>query len=501
MGRSSNRRTTRRIPDRRLLAAAAALVLFGGLIGVAQISSADTTTPEPSASASSAAGKVINGLTILTNTCADSSLPRHDGFQIGDRCVSTEFGEVGVAANNPSLLITQAPRSVAVNTPFTLKISTRNLIRDRFLAAGKGGYYLESSVLQNGLVRGHFHTACRMLSSTRVAPDPAPVPAFFVATEDSKGGREPDTVTINVPGMPTTGTAQCASWAGDGSHRIPMMERANQTPALDTVRIQVRRSDGAPSQPGDGTSGQPSTSSGQPGTGTPGQPDTTSGQPGGTSTGSQTGGTGTSTGSQTGGPPPQPGSSGDDPTDDPSDQPSSSASTQPSSSSSSEPDAGTAAPAPVKGDPTKNSVAPTTSAAAPAGGGTGTRDNSSGGAKSSGGSKSTRSQSTSSGGGSAAAGNQESTDTAKAPAPKATSKKAAAADTGDDQAYLDPNANPDPQSDAQQQSGGQASGDTGLALTGTNTVMAIGGGFVLLIIGLFVLNSTTRRRRPRHFRL
>src|SRR4029453_1712761 len=123
MGRSSNRRTTRRIPDRRLLAAAAALVLFGGLTGVAQISSADTTTPQPSASASSAAGKVINGLTILTNTGADSSLPRHDGFQTGDRCVSPEFGEVGVAANNPSLLITQAPRSVAVNTPFTLKIS------------------------------------------------------------------------------------------------------------------------------------------------------------------------------------------------------------------------------------------------------------------------------------------------------------------------------------------------------------------------------------------
>ena len=77
-----------------------------------------------------------------------------------------------MAANNPSLLITRAPRSVAPNTPFSITVSTRNLIRDRFLAAGKGGYYVESSVLQNGLVRGHFHTACRMLSSTRVAPDP-----------------------------------------------------------------------------------------------------------------------------------------------------------------------------------------------------------------------------------------------------------------------------------------------------------------------------------------
>ncbi|BBH66213.1 hypothetical protein ACTI_28980 [Actinoplanes sp. OR16] len=179
-------------------------------------------------------------LGILTNSCDTSGLQAHDGFQKGDRCVSTEFGEVGAAANNPTLLITQAPTQVRRNQAFTLRISTRNLIRDRFLAAGQGGYYVESSVLQNGLVRGHFHTACRMLASTRSAPDPAPVPAFFVATEDSRGGAQPDTVTIQVPGLPQAGTAQCASWAGDGSHRIPMMERANQTPALDAVRIRVR---------------------------------------------------------------------------------------------------------------------------------------------------------------------------------------------------------------------------------------------------------------------
>jgi hypothetical protein len=179
------------------------------------------------------------GLGVLTNSCATSTLAPHDGFQKGDRCVSTEFGEVGSAANNPSLLITESPRQVKVNTPFTLKVSTRNLIRDRFLGAGAGGYYVESSVLNNGIERGHFHTECRMLPSTNEAPDPSPVPAFFVATEDSKGGRTPDTVTIQVPGMPTTGIAQCASWAGDGSHRIPMMERANQLPAFDATRVRV----------------------------------------------------------------------------------------------------------------------------------------------------------------------------------------------------------------------------------------------------------------------
>ena len=52
--------------------------------------------------------------------------------------------------------------------------------------------------------------------------------------------REPDTVTIRVLGMPQRGLAQCAVWAGDGSHRVPMMQRANQVPAFDAVRIRVR---------------------------------------------------------------------------------------------------------------------------------------------------------------------------------------------------------------------------------------------------------------------
>jgi hypothetical protein len=91
------------------------------------------------------------------------------------------------------------------------------------------------------LVRGHFHTACRFLNSTNEAPDPAPVPAFFLATEDGGGGSAPDTVIVPVPGLNGNGTAQCAVWAGDGSHRVPMMQRANQIPAFDTVRITVGR--------------------------------------------------------------------------------------------------------------------------------------------------------------------------------------------------------------------------------------------------------------------
>ncbi|MGR6319303.1 hypothetical protein Q2K19_29430 [Micromonospora soli] len=181
-----------------------------------------------------------NGLDVLAKDCSNSNLQPHDGFQAGNRCVSTAFGEVGAAANNPSLLITQFPNRVERNQPFTLRVTTRNLVRDRFLAAGQGGYYLESSLLNDqGLVRGHFHTACRMLDSTRQPPSPQDVPAFFVATEDGKGGAQPDDVLIQIPGLPQSGLAQCAVWAGDGSHRIPMMERANQTPAFDVVRIRV----------------------------------------------------------------------------------------------------------------------------------------------------------------------------------------------------------------------------------------------------------------------
>lgn len=180
------------------------------------------------------------GLDVLGRDCTESKLRPHDGFQLAPRCVSTAFGEVASENKSPSLLITDSPRSVGVEEKFTISVSTRNLVRDRFLGAAAGGYYLESSFLnEDGLQRGHFHTACRMLETTDTAPDAAPAPDFFLATQDNGGGAEPDTVKISVTGMPTAGTAQCAVWAGDGSHRIPMMQRADQTPAFDAVRITV----------------------------------------------------------------------------------------------------------------------------------------------------------------------------------------------------------------------------------------------------------------------
>jgi len=210
---------------------------------------ADTATPSvivnPTSSQQPVGQQAADGaaapdLGILGNNCDKSKLQLHDGFQNGNRCVTTEFGEVGTSDKNPSLIIASAPRFAKANQAFDLRVSTRNLVRDRFLAAAKGGYYKESSFLTaDGLVRGHFHTACRMLTSRKVAPDPNPAPAFFAATEDGAGGSTPDTVTVRVTGLPA-GEAQCAVWAGDGSHRVPMMQRANQIPAFDVVRISVR---------------------------------------------------------------------------------------------------------------------------------------------------------------------------------------------------------------------------------------------------------------------
>jgi hypothetical protein len=200
----------------------------------------DAASAEPAAVSPGGKNGDDNGLDVLGRDCTGSDLAPHDGFQKSPACVSTQMGEVAAEDQLPSLLITAAPKTVEVDEPFQLKVSTRNLVRDRFLGAANGGYYLESSFLDdNGLQRGHFHTACRLLSSTSEAPDSGKNPEFFLATQDNKGGAEPDTVTIDVPGIKDAGELQCTSWAGDGSHRTPMMTKANETPAIDSVRITI----------------------------------------------------------------------------------------------------------------------------------------------------------------------------------------------------------------------------------------------------------------------
>lgn len=180
----------------------------------------------------------------LATNCENSELTPHTGFQIAPACVSTSMGEVNEASKNPTLLIVGAPDKVKRGENFELAISTRNLKRDRFLAAGQGGYYLESSLLDAaGLQRGHFHVACRVLiEGGNAAPsNPQDVPGFFKAVEDNGGSGVADTVTVPVINNFRKGDlVQCAAWAGDGSHRTPMMQRANETPAFDSVRIKVQ---------------------------------------------------------------------------------------------------------------------------------------------------------------------------------------------------------------------------------------------------------------------
>ena len=203
-------------------------------------------TIDPSASvapttAPAADIKNNNGLDVLARDCSKSKLTPHDGFQKAPACVSTAFGEVAAQDKDPSLLITDSPRFVRANTAFTLKVSTRNLVRDRFLGAAVGGYYLESSVLTaDGLQRGHFHTACRMLASLNDgARRPLRCPPSSWRRRTTAAAPTPTRSRSTSRACRARGIAQCTVWAGDGSHRVPMMQRANQTPAIDSVRILV----------------------------------------------------------------------------------------------------------------------------------------------------------------------------------------------------------------------------------------------------------------------
>lgn len=168
----------------------------------------------------------------------------HTGFQSEDaQCVTADMGMVPQVQDSPSLIISDAPTQVEVNQPFSIFVSTRNLERSFFPGAAAGGYYLNSAFLnEEGLIRGHFHTSCNLISDPTVplTPDQLLNPQFFQATEDGGGGEEADTVEVQVAdGLPTPGLYRCNSWVGSASHAIPMLGFARMTPAYDVVRIEV----------------------------------------------------------------------------------------------------------------------------------------------------------------------------------------------------------------------------------------------------------------------
>jgi hypothetical protein len=199
-----------------------------------------TPSSNPSGNPSPSASSTTPPLEILATDCSDSQLQAHTGFQDANRCISTAHGEVGELAKNPTALIVDFPEDgVAANTPFTITISTQNIIRDRFLGAAVGGYYAEMDLLNaQGFARGHAHLGCRILANTDAAPDPTRSD-FFVAIEDRAGSDTPDRITVNVSGLPRAGIAQCALWLGGNSHRLPSMQFANEIPGFDAVRFAV----------------------------------------------------------------------------------------------------------------------------------------------------------------------------------------------------------------------------------------------------------------------
>jgi len=202
-------------------------------------SGGSSASPSSSSTASPPPVVPVPDSELLGTDCSKSKLQKHTGFQDGPRCVSVAHGEVASQENAASVLFVGAPRFVQTNQAFVLKISSRNLVRDRFLAAKNGGYYREISVLTaEGLTRGHLHIACEKLDRLDQAPDRTPVPAFFVAVEDGGGGKTPDIVSVNVPGL-AAGMYSCGVWAGDASHRTPMAQRANQRTAFDAIRLVV----------------------------------------------------------------------------------------------------------------------------------------------------------------------------------------------------------------------------------------------------------------------
>jgi hypothetical protein len=219
----------RSLPFAAAVPLAVAFLVFGGYVGASAASGQAAVTP-------------------LATDCSNTALALHNGFQVAPACAETSIGEVPAEANGASLLISEAPKKVRQGDDIILKVSTRNILRDRFLAAGQGGYYAETSLLtEDGIVRGHFHAGCRVLDDGVNAPTPQRSPVFK-AVEDGGGSKVPDTVTVTFAGKDAAGNAifkkgqdlQCAAWTGDGSHRIATMQFANQIPGFDSVRVQVK---------------------------------------------------------------------------------------------------------------------------------------------------------------------------------------------------------------------------------------------------------------------
>jgi hypothetical protein len=211
-----------------------------GVIGIVSAQEAQQPAPGQNGAAPANDPATGDGDAPLSKSCDDSPLPTHDGFQKGNTCVAVDSGEV--SDKTPTVLITRAPRVVPEGRDFQVAISSRNLVRDRFLAAATGGYYAERSVLNpQGVQRGHSHVWVQDIGSGRTAPDADAAPLdFFKAVEDNGAGDFTVTVTGLTPGLKKL----CVNDA-DNSHRTAMTKAAKLAMPYDCVRLLVFRVRGA----------------------------------------------------------------------------------------------------------------------------------------------------------------------------------------------------------------------------------------------------------------
>src|SRR6266545_845732 len=231
--RSSRGARRRLLPDTLGRRLAVIAIVTGALIGIVGAVSAQESQPpqqnQLDPNDPSQTGK---------QSCDESNLEKHDGFQNAPRCVAIDQGEV--SAHAPAALITSVPDNLQAGQAFQITANFRNVVRDRFAAAANGGYYHFMSELDgNGITHGHAHFYVQNIGDGAEAPDGDAGPLdFFKAVEDGGGGAAPSSVTVDVPGL-NAGSYRACVTLGDSSHRPPMMSAAKIAVGIDCTRFTV----------------------------------------------------------------------------------------------------------------------------------------------------------------------------------------------------------------------------------------------------------------------
>jgi hypothetical protein len=225
---------------RRVLVVAVVAGALLGVIGIVSAQEAGQPPPGQGDATTTTVGQLDPNDPSQTGkqSCDESNLEKHDGFQNAPRCVAIDQGEV--SAHAPAALITSALDNLQAGQAFQITANFRNVVRDRFAAAANGGYYHFMSELDgNGITHGHAHFYVQNIGDGAEAPDGDAGPLdFFKAVEDGGGGAAPSSVTVDVPGL-NAGSYRACVTLGDSSHRPPMMSAAKIAVGIDCTRFTV----------------------------------------------------------------------------------------------------------------------------------------------------------------------------------------------------------------------------------------------------------------------